>query len=144
MKKSPLIKICNKCGKEGPHNWVKSIQKYRPECQPCRNEYNRQWRQRAEVKIRNNDYKKSYHKDYKAKLKKELVEYLGGKCRICGLQDDCMAVYDFHHRDPKEKDVNIARILTRKSAAYKEAKKCDLLCSNCHRRLHAKLKNPDD
>jgi len=62
------------------------------------------------------------------------VELLGGKCSICGLVDN-PAVYDFHHRDPKEKDVGISQAKSW-AAIEKELEKCDLVCSNCHRKLH--------
>jgi hypothetical protein len=56
-------------------------------------------------------------------------------CRKCG--DKRYYVLDFHHRNPKEKDIVISDC-TRKSlnALLKELKKCDVLCSNCHREWH--------
>ena len=46
------------------------------------------------------------------------------------------AAYDFHHLDPKEKDFNIALNLNYEEC-LEELKKCILICSNCHRELHA-------
>ena len=71
------------------------------------------------------------------KYKKLLVEHFGGKCVTCGY-DRCPASFDFHHPIPEEKEFTIASELG--SMTYqrllKEAEKCMLLCSNCHRELH--------
>ena len=60
-------------------------------------------------------------------------------CLVCGY-DRCFAALDFHHRDPAEKEYNIAAMLLGSSAKgklEKELKKCVVLCSNCHREYHA-------
>jgi len=63
-----------------------------------------------------------------------LVSELGGCCQICG-NDDFIHLC-FHHVD-KEKEF---RISEKSSCSFdmilKEAKKCQLLCQNCHRELH--------
>ena len=73
------------------------------------------------------------------KRKKDLVEYKGGKCELCGY-NKCIAAMDFHHLDPTKKDFGLSmRGLTRDfDAMKKEADKCMLLCANCHREIHAK------
>lgn len=74
----------------------------------------------------------------KREIKSRLVECFGGKCSICGIEDeDC--IYDFHHRDPADKQTNIAELVNRTrnyEIALKEAQKCDLVCANCHRKIH--------
>lgn len=49
---------------------------------------------------------------------------------------------DFHHRDPKVKTLNVSMAIARWSLAriQEEVAKCDLLCANCHRKLHAEEK----
>ena len=84
----------------------------------------------------------AYNAPRKAKrktIKKErAIEHLGGKCKDCGevyIKD----VYDFHHRNPKEKDFSISNNLDCKwQRIERELDKCDLLCSNCHRNRHYK------
>jgi predicted transcriptional regulator len=75
-------------------------------------------------------------KDRRQQLKKMGVEYLGGKCIVCGY-DKCIWALQFHHRNPKEKDFTIS---TYSNLGWekikKELNKCDLLCSNCHDELH--------
>lgn len=76
----------------------------------------------------------------KRKLKARLVEFFGGKCTICGIEDD-PCIYDFHHRDPLKKEFELSRLVARTrdwDIVLKEAQKCDLLCSNCHRKIHNK------
>ena len=57
-------------------------------------------------------------------------------CMDCGETNP--ACLDFHHRDPREKTLNIgqfARAVSREKLLA-EIKKCDVICSNCHRKRH--------
>jgi len=79
-------------------------------------------------------------KEHARKRKKEAIELMGGRCYNCqGIFHQ--AVYDFHHIDPKEKEAGIAKLLQSYSVDHpkiqQELEKCILLCSNCHRTLHA-------
>lgn len=72
------------------------------------------------------------------KRKKDLVQLLGGSCAICGYHKNYAAL-EFHHIDPKEKDHNLdSRKLSNSTWDWclNEAKKCQLLCSNCHAEYH--------
>jgi hypothetical protein len=74
------------------------------------------------------------------KIKKMSIEYKGGSCQICNY-NKCIDALEFHHLDPNEKDFGIsAKGITR---AWKKVKeeldKCILVCSNCHREIHAGL-----
>lgn len=51
----------------------------------------------------------------------------GGKCVFCGYEN-CIAAMEFHHVNLNEKDHSLK--------TTKEADKCILLCSNCHREHH--------
>lgn len=70
-------------------------------------------------------------------LKARLVKEFGGKCIKCGYNKSIKAL-EFHHRDPNTKIFGISTNKTTKSFAklLEEAKKCDLICANCHRELH--------
>lgn len=71
--------------------------------------------------------------------KEKLVQYKGGKCEICGY-DKCIDALEFHHKDPNEKEFGLSCGRTIKfEEKKKEADKCILVCSNCHRELHSKL-----
>ena len=74
------------------------------------------------------------------KVKEILVAEAGGRCAVCGY-DRHPAVLQFHHRDPAAKrfalsDAGLARSLARARA---EARKCLLLCANCHVEMEAGL-----
>lgn len=73
-------------------------------------------------------------------LKEKAVEYLGGKCIVCGYHK-CISALEFHHRNPLEKDFSISSDgNTRSWEKIKgELDKCDLVCANCHREIHNKI-----
>lgn len=70
-------------------------------------------------------------------IRSTCVEALGGKCRDCG-GIFALSVYDFHHRNPDEKDFSPSNTIDGKSVELIaiEIAKCDLLCANCHRVEH--------
>lgn len=82
-------------------------------------------------------------KDYGHSHKKELIEYKGSRCSICGIkyngENGCM--FDFHHLNPNDKDFNITILLRHYSKipekVWKDIDKCILVCSNCYRQLHS-------
>jgi hypothetical protein len=80
---------------------------------------------------------------WRKKAKKKLVEYKGGKCQCCGY-DKCIEAMEFHHLDPSQKDFSISG----KSWAYerlrKEVDKCIMVCSNCHKEIHAGIRGFDN
>jgi transposase-like protein len=67
------------------------------------------------------------------KVKEILVAEAGRCCAICGY-DRSMAALEFHHIDPAEKEFHVSRdgISRSLAKARAEARKCVLLCSNCH------------
>jgi len=71
-------------------------------------------------------------------LKLKAIEYKGGACEICKYSKYYGAL-EFHHIDPSKKDFGIAANgLTRAWEKIKqELDKCQLLCANCHREVHA-------
>jgi predicted HNH restriction endonuclease len=70
------------------------------------------------------------------RAKRKAVEYLGGKCSVCGSVYE-LEVYEFHHRDPNTKSFSIGHVRHIANISWerlrKELDKCDLVCSNCHR-----------
>lgn len=75
-------------------------------------------------------------KYYKAKREKWL-DYLGGKCVVCGY-DTYPCSLATHHLDPDKKDPNFntARHWSFEKIK-KELDKCVLACHNCHAAIHA-------
>ena len=83
-------------------------------------------------------------KTWRRNHKKRLVEAFGGLCAICKVMDD-PTIYDFHHLDPAEKDFTLSTKIMGWDKAAEEAKKCVMLCGNCHRKFHSSLVAiPDD
>lgn len=89
------------------------------------------YRQRPDQKAKADEYQKRTRE-------KRLDEPKAGKsCELCGEDfPDCL---DFHHRDPSQKIDTISRVARYrpKPELLAEVAKCILLCSNCHRKLHA-------
>lgn len=77
-------------------------------------------------------------KQKKRERKLHAIEYLGGVCKSCGGSFH-PAVFEFHHRDPSNKDRDPSKLLSLNwSKVIDELNKCDLLCANCHRLEHHK------
>jgi transposase-like protein len=71
--------------------------------------------------------------DRRRKVKEILVDEAGGECVACGYRD-CLGVLQFHHIDPTTKKFHLGREGVARSIerAREEARKCILLCANCH------------
>jgi hypothetical protein len=116
---SPTRKTCARCQESKPLNAFYRTSGKRNKltsyCKPCHNSY-------TTARFRSR--------------KKQAVAYLGGRCAAC---DGIFPyfVYDFHHRDPSQKDVQFNTLRRRSwKAITTELDKCDLLCANCHRIRH--------
>lgn len=92
--------------------------------------------------------KKDYHLNPKKKLDecKQKVEHLRSVinqikdeqgCKVCGEKD--IVCLDFHHLQKNKKDLSISRLVWIKNEhrMMNEIKKCIVVCSNCHRKIHA-------
>lgn len=85
-----------------------------------------------EVKKRRSNSVVSWRKRSKIKL----VEYKGGECKCCGYSK-CVEAMEFHHLNPKEKDFGISGKSWSFEKLKKEVDKCIMVCSNCHKEIHA-------
>lgn len=86
------------------------------------------------------EYIKAAVNKRRRKLKQMAIEYKGGECEHCGY-NKCPEVFDFHHRDPSKKDFGIGGIGSIAWGRLKlELDKCVLLCANCHREEHSRLR----
>jgi len=73
----------------------------------------------------------------KQKLKRALVSEAGGRCAVCGY-DRCVINMTFHHVDPKTKSFPMTMAIGKSIATFRaEAKKCVLVCANCHGEIEA-------
>ncbi len=74
------------------------------------------------------------------KRKIEAIHYKGAACERCKLHlsQTHYSVYEFHHLDPAQKDVEWVKLRLKSLIAIKkELDKCILLCANCHRVVHS-------
>ncbi len=70
------------------------------------------------------------------KTKIRAIAHKGGKCSKCGFEGH-PALFDFHHRDPIEKESDWSSMKKRNwDKIVIELEKCDLLCCMCHRMQH--------
>jgi len=70
-------------------------------------------------------------------------EYKKGlSCSICG--ENHPATLDFHHKNAEDKEVSVSQAVANGwtwNRILKEIEKCDVLCSNCHRKIHWEEEN---
>ena len=128
------MKVCSKC-KES-----KSLDKFNKHkrgltswCKTCVQERSKQfYNEKSNIlkEKRKNYYeeRRKWFYDYKKTL----------KCSKC--DENHISCLEFHHLDPNKKDFGISQALgplnLNKEKIIKEIKKCIILCSNCHRKLH--------
>ena len=63
-----------------------------------------------------------------ARIRAECIAKLGGSCVNCGSTESL----EFHHRSPRHKEFGRIPSLNERDRK-RELKKCELLCSRCHR-----------
>lgn len=69
--------------------------------------------------------------------KTNLISLFHSKCCICGF-DKFQEALEFHHVNPEEKEIPLsANKMVSLERQINEAKKCILVCSNCHKGIHA-------
>jgi hypothetical protein len=135
-----FMPTCSGCGAEKDEddfqfrNVALAIRKRR--CRDCCSSYGKDWygRNAASHKVNVVANNKRYvQRNYR------LVREARLRCSRCGESDP--ACLDLHHRDPRTKDRTLARAVQLKWSPAKlraEIEKCDVLCANCHRKLHAR------
>lgn len=135
------MKKCTKCDLAKPESdFPINGDSLRSQCKACVAERSRLWR------LEHPDYAKQYMRKYieanYAQMKermdakrKEIAEWKRARgCTVCGETEPW--VLDMHHLDPSEKESNPAASATLKTF-LKHAANCVLVCSNCHRKVHA-------
>lgn len=93
-------------------------------------EYQKRWyRKNRLVQIERNKANRKRKMDW-------LWNYKANLSCECG--ENHPATLDFHHRDESTKDGNISEMILDWSIerVLEEIAKCDVMCANCHRKLH--------
>ena len=129
------MKTCTKCKEEKNYSefckQTRAKDGHQPACKNCMNiAYNVS---RNKKKEHYKNIQKSRVRLNRAKVNKWKHEH---GCKICKENDaSCL---DLHHLDLSVKEDHPSDILARSiNAFFEEAKKCVILCANCHRKLHA-------
>ena len=94
------------------------------------------WKKQAAV---NNEYRRKLWFPFK----KLYIQRVTKGCERCGYSDySFLSVFVFHHKEPKEKEGCVSTLigsgynLSNKKLFIKEARKCEVLCKNCHAIVH--------
>ncbi len=74
--------------------------------------------------------------------KMDVVERFGGKCQVCGY-DKCINALEFHHLEDKKESPSYVIMRWSWKRAKKELEKCIMVCANCHREIHYKIREID-
>ncbi len=125
------LKRCTRCGQtkslEHFHHSKKAYDGHRPECGKCQSKREKLSRKTARGQLAR------HGNDRGAILKWKQ----GRQCISCG--ESHPACIEFHHRDPTTKLFEISEKGRRSipdAEIEAEIAKCDVLCANCHAKLH--------
>lgn len=130
------MKKCNKCKQildlNCFGNKTESKDGKNPTCKNCRREYKKKWVKTAKGKASHAKQSKRRGREIKLWLLKQIG---CNKCKYC--EEKHPACLDFHHRNADEKRFVIASNKKKnKDVLLEEIAKCDVVCANCHRKLH--------
>lgn len=127
--------VCTKCFEEKSvsefykRSRVKSG--YQSSCKSC-----------MRISYQNSRHKKPEHynkvkANNRNKIREQISDWKSScGCIVCGESDSCCL--DMHHTDPSIKTDDPSSFSKQSFEAFlKEAEKCVVLCSNCHRKVHA-------
>ena len=97
-------------------------------------------RYRREWYSKNKKSEKEHVKKRKLKIKNWFKEYKNNlSCLKCG--ENHFATLEFHHQNRNKKEKNIGLMVNdgfSKKKILSEIRKCNVLCANCHRKIHSK------
>lgn len=102
-------------------------------CKACQQEANKAW------SSKNWDKKIAQQRERRTDLRLKFSLYKEERgCVICNETD--AVCLEFHHLDPTEKEIDPSDMATQGwswDRMMSEVAKCVILCSNCHRKVHA-------
>jgi hypothetical protein len=150
-------KLCAKCLKLKPPKQFSSHQNRGRWCKKCYSEYFKEYNKKryASLEARAVELQRA-HKKYanvvrpqRMERKKKLILLMGGKCNLCGYNKSAAAL-DFDHLEAEgnktpgrdspnpTKRRTLSHLLAQQrpgafELAIAEAKRCQLICANCHR-----------
>lgn len=114
--------------------FISSKQRLKVELQKCDLVCANCHRRRHERAVRNT----SPSHELRRALKLRAMEWMGSDCNGCG-RPVLPSQAEFHHRDPATKDFGVSAkgLIRAWPEIESELAKCVMLCANCHREVHA-------
>lgn len=108
-------------------------------CRKCSNRHGRDYYLKYRDRQKNKIYQRK--KKYIGQIKEEILRRKRLGCKYCDEKSVCCM--DFHHL--KNKKYAVSKMLNGSFClpqAIEEMDKCDVVCSNCHRKIHAGIIQP--
>lgn len=138
-----LTKGCRKCGLQKElysfHKKADNRDGFSNVCKSCHKEIMHQ----HYLVATNSGVADMRRKKYLSITKKIISDFKTSGCVVCG--ETTPVCLDAHHRNPNEKDTYFADGICSAHVGPKRLKlelaKCICVCSNCHRKIHAKIIN---
>lgn len=97
-----------------------------------------------QFRVINKDKTRVSRRNKRKDAKLEMLSYKGNKCSTCNIEvtSNNACIFDFHHIDPKQKEYKPASLMLMSwNKVIIELNKCILLCSNCHRMEHKRIRD---
>lgn len=132
-----MSKTCITCKVEKSYNLFNKDKNrsdgFQPECKECKTTwFKKQYKKNRKRYLQNNLMRNKKWKDF--------VNLFKTKCNFC--DENIPEILDFHHINSNKKEYDISKIKNQafneefKLKVEKEIKKCIVVCSNCHRKIH--------
>ena len=131
------MKLCYRCKTSKPisefHRSAVKKDGLQPDCKVCN-------RERVKLDYRLNNRKQAYAKRaVQQRLEcKKIVDYIKAYCGCAHCTESDACCFDFHHLGNKDESISIIMVSKNRPKLLREIKKCMVLCSNCHRKVHGK------
>jgi hypothetical protein len=155
------IRQCLKCGEAKPLSAFSRKKDTRNSCcKACVKAYQEEYHaahpeKRKEIQHRSylkhhterlgklGEYRRHNRAELRNGRRDRMARWKEGKCcKVCG--ENHPACLDFHHREPGSKDFDIAYAVNvgmGDDLIISEIAKCDVMCRNCHTKLHWEIGN---
>lgn len=127
-----MEKFCSNCNSiKQLSEFHKRYNNWQSICKSCKKETDREWyKNNSKKKVRNYEYIKETT-DFVRKYKQSIG------CKFCSEKEG--VALEFHHINDDKED-NVSNLIKHgRKKVIEEIKKCEIICCNCHRKLHAKL-----
>lgn len=138
-----MLKTCYKCKKDKDLECFAVKTKNKDgralECKECKNKYNKGYY------AKNSDIHKQNVRKNSAVLIKRNTDYVNQikkerGCKYCPEKEVCCL--QFHHL--RDKDKSISRLIANLASLERidaEIQKCEVVCANCHFKIHNRVRN---